>query len=103
MFRSETDESSGDNSSNSSDAEKSNGHSIPTKPVLGLQSGDTDRQVPLFYIKPVNPEGMGIKGPEGTRLEDQGLYCRNFSTVYRENFAPVWFSPSGLKENLKLS
>ncbi|KAK3104177.1 hypothetical protein FSP39_025069 [Pinctada imbricata] len=78
--RGETDESSGDNSSNSSDAEKSNGQGVPTKCVMGIQSGDTDRQVPLFYIKPVNQEGMGVKGPTGARLDDLGDTPLDLST-----------------------
>ena len=45
---------------------------IPTNPVLGVQVDETDRVTPLFYIKPVNSEGVGLKGPDGERLDDKG-------------------------------
>ena len=45
---------------------------IPTNPVLGIQSEESERAMPLFHIKPVNQEGVGLKGPEGERLEDKG-------------------------------
>ena len=41
-------------------------------PVLGVQSGDTERSTPLFYIKPVNQEGAGLTGEGSERLEDKG-------------------------------
>lgn len=41
-------------------------------PVLGVQSGDTERSTPLFYIKPVNQEGVGLTGEGSERLEDRG-------------------------------
>ena len=41
-------------------------------PVLGVQSGDTERSTPLFYIKPVNQEGIGLTGEGSERLEDKG-------------------------------
>ncbi|XP_041347481.1 ubiquitin carboxyl-terminal hydrolase 19-like [Gigantopelta aegis] len=50
-----------------------NGHwkSIPTNPVLGVQVDETERAMPLFYIKPVNSEGIGLKGPDGERFDDR--------------------------------
>ena len=42
-------------------------------PVLGVQSGDTERTTPLFYIKPVNQEGVGLTGEGSERLEDKGM------------------------------
>lgn len=46
--------------------------SSPVKPVLGIQSGDTERSTPMFYIKPVTSEGIGLTGVDGERLEDKG-------------------------------
>ena len=43
-------------------------------PVLGVQSGDTERTTPLFYIKPVNQEGIGLTGEGSERLEDKGNF-----------------------------
>ncbi|XP_076074330.1 ubiquitin carboxyl-terminal hydrolase 19-like [Mytilus galloprovincialis] len=45
---------------------------IPTKPVLGIQSMEAERQSQLFYVKPVNQEGVSLKGPDGERIEDKG-------------------------------
>lgn len=45
---------------------------MPTKPVLGIKSDEVERPKPLFYMKPVNQDGLGIRGPEGERLEDLG-------------------------------
>ncbi|XP_052779874.1 ubiquitin carboxyl-terminal hydrolase 19-like [Mya arenaria] len=44
----------------------------PVRPVLGVQSGDPDRPTPMFYIKPVNSDGVGLTGSDGERLEDKG-------------------------------
>lgn len=41
-------------------------------PVLGVQSGDTERSTPLFYIKPVNQDGIGLTGEGSERLDDKG-------------------------------
>lgn len=54
------------------DNDKSSTKTIPTKPVLGIQKGDVDRVTPLFFVKPVNQDGAGLKGPEGERLDDKG-------------------------------
>lgn len=45
---------------------------MPTKPVLGIKSDEVERPKPPFYMKPVNQDGLGIRGPEGERLEDLG-------------------------------
>lgn len=45
---------------------------MPTKPVLGIKSDEMERPKPPFYMKPVNQDGLGIRGPEGERLEDLG-------------------------------
>lgn len=45
---------------------------IPTKHVMGIQSMEAERQSQLFYIKPVNQEGISLKGPDGERIEDKG-------------------------------
>ena len=42
------------------------------KPVIGIQSGDAERTTPMFYLKPVNSEGMGLLGSDGERLDDNG-------------------------------
>ena len=47
-------------------------------PVLGIKKDDYDRAAPLFFIKPVNNEGIGLKGTEGERLEDGGMYFSIF-------------------------
>ncbi|KAL4225919.1 Ubiquitin carboxyl-terminal hydrolase 19 [Mactra antiquata] len=47
-------------------------YSHPVKPVLGIQTGDTERTTPMFYIKPVNSDGIGLTGPDGERLDDKG-------------------------------
>ncbi|XP_053378168.1 ubiquitin carboxyl-terminal hydrolase 19-like [Mercenaria mercenaria] len=46
--------------------------SSPVKPVLGIQTGDTERSTPMFFIKPVTSEGVGLTGADGERLEDKG-------------------------------
>ncbi|KAJ8301160.1 hypothetical protein KUTeg_020147 [Tegillarca granosa] len=53
------------------DNDKLSSKTIPTKSVLGIQKGDADRITPLFFIKPVNQDGAGLKGPEGERLDDK--------------------------------
>lgn len=53
----------------------SSGKTVPMKPVLGLQSDDVDRYSPLFYIKPVTSDGVGIKAADGERLSDKGNCC----------------------------
>jgi hypothetical protein len=40
--------------------------------VLGIKSDEVERTKPLFYMKPVNQDGVGIRGPEGERVEDLG-------------------------------
>lgn len=57
-------------SDNESESEKS--RAVPTKPVLGIKSDEVERPKPPFYMKPVNQDGLGIRGPEGERLEDLG-------------------------------
>ena len=51
-------------------------------PVLGVQSGDTERTTPLFYIKPVNQEGVGMTGEGSERLEDKGMLFVSFSVQF---------------------
>ncbi|XP_062607024.1 ubiquitin carboxyl-terminal hydrolase 19-like isoform X1 [Saccostrea cucullata] len=57
-------------SDNETDLEKTK--TVPTKQVLGIKSDEMERSKPLFYMKPVNQDGVGIRGPEGERLEDLG-------------------------------
>lgn len=47
-------------------------YNLPVKPVMPMQSGDTDRTTPMFFIKPVNSDGVGLTGPDGERLDDKG-------------------------------
>ncbi|XP_046561089.1 LOW QUALITY PROTEIN: ubiquitin carboxyl-terminal hydrolase 19-like [Haliotis rubra] len=56
----------------SPDQTKGGSRSIPTNPVLGIQTEESERAMPLFHIKPVNNDGFGLKGPDGERLEDKG-------------------------------
>lgn len=44
----------------------------PVRPVLGIQTEDLDRITPMFFIQPVDSEGVGLGGEEGVRLEDKG-------------------------------
>ena len=59
-------------SSSDNDSESEKSKAVPTKPVLGIKSDEPERPKPLFYIKPVNQEGVGVRGSEGDRLEDLG-------------------------------
>ncbi|XP_046371812.2 ubiquitin carboxyl-terminal hydrolase 19-like isoform X1 [Haliotis rufescens] len=54
------------------DQAKVSSRSIPTNPVLGIQTEESERAMPLFHIKPVNNDGEGLRGPDGERLEDKG-------------------------------
>ena len=49
-------------------------HAPLVNPVLGVQSGDTERATPLFHIKPVNMDGVGLTGEGSERLEDKGMF-----------------------------
>lgn len=68
--RNDSDQFGKSTSDNESESEKS--RAVPTKPVLGIKSDEVERPKPLFYMKPVNQDGLGIRGPEGDRLEDLG-------------------------------
>ncbi|XP_021369887.1 ubiquitin carboxyl-terminal hydrolase 19-like isoform X2 [Mizuhopecten yessoensis] len=77
----------------------------PTNSVLGIKSDDMDRVSPLFFIKPVNQEGLGIKGPDGERLEDKGDVPLDLS--YRQFLSIDWknndkFSPYALVQTKEL-
>lgn len=46
--------------------------SSPVQPVLGIQTEDLDRTTPMFFLKPVTSDGIGVTGEDGARLEDKG-------------------------------
>ncbi|XP_060582154.1 ubiquitin carboxyl-terminal hydrolase 19-like isoform X2 [Ruditapes philippinarum] len=54
----------------------------PIKPVLGIQTGDTERSTPMFYIKPVNSDGVGLTGTDGERLDDKGEVPLNLTNKF---------------------
>ncbi|XP_060079389.1 ubiquitin carboxyl-terminal hydrolase 19-like [Ylistrum balloti] len=88
------------------DMEDGRGHRpTPTNPVLGIKSDDMDRVLPLFFIKPVNQEGLGLKGPDGERLDDKGDVPLDLS--YRQFLSIDWknndkFSPYALVQTKEL-
>ncbi|XP_033746045.1 ubiquitin carboxyl-terminal hydrolase 19-like [Pecten maximus] len=88
------------------DMEDGRGHRpTPTNPVLGIKSDDMDRVLPLFFIKPVNQEGLGLKGPDGERLDDKGEVPLDLS--YRQFLSIDWknndkFSPYALVQTKEL-
>lgn len=61
---------------------------IPTKPVIGIQSMEAERQSQLFYIKPVSQEGVGLKGADGERIDDKGDIPLDLS--YRQFLSMDW-------------
>lgn len=45
----------------------------PVQPVHGIQTEDSERTTPMFFIKPVTQDGVGLTGDQGARLEDKGM------------------------------
>lgn len=95
-FKLPVDDNSQDNLLNvNSPTEPEKTKPIPTKPVIGIQSMEAERQSQLFYIKPVSQEGVGLKGADGERIDDKGDIPLDLS--YRHFLSMDW------KNNEKLN
>ncbi|KAH9496379.1 Ubiquitin carboxyl-terminal hydrolase 19 [Bulinus truncatus] len=64
-----------------SNSSKSYDRSVPMSHVIGIQSAEMEREkaTPTFYIKPVNIDGIGIKGAD--RFEDKGDQLLDLSKI----------------------
>ncbi|XP_048740346.2 ubiquitin carboxyl-terminal hydrolase 19-like isoform X2 [Ostrea edulis] len=75
-------------SSSDNETEMEKSKTVPTKQVLGIKSDEIERTKPLFYLKPVNQDGVGIRGPEGERVEDLG--DEPIDLTYRQFLSIDW-------------
>ena len=74
----------------SSTAKPGSEFASPVQPVLGVQIEDLERSTPMFFIKPVTSDGVGITGEEGARLHDKGKH--NESKGHNTKPKPLHFS-----------